>query len=484
MVNVVRKKCGHEGCSTKPLYGVAGSKKAKFCSKHARSGMVNVVRKKCGHEGCSTKPSYGVAGSKKAEFCSKHARSEMVNVVLKKCNHEGCSTKPSHGVAGSKKAEFCSKHAGSGMMSVVHRKCGYEGCSTHPSYGVAGSKKAEFCSKHARAGTMNVVSETCGYEGCSTKPLYGVAGSKKAEFCSEHARSAMVNVVDWACGHEDCFANPSYGVAGSVKAEFCPEQARSGMGNVVHKMCGYEGCSTHPSHGVTGSNWAGFSFKHSRAGMVNVVGKKCGEDEWFKLTVEKRHTVDEAEICRQHTSPQKIAAAPDTAKLETEEGAPVRSPTKDGGRSVADVRGTKRKRARFWGSVSNDGVGARRSASAGARQFVTTRNPASRAGEMSSEARAGDWMKVELAVRPATDDGDRGREDREQARCSSGDTNAGRRSSVSCTGMSSGRLCASPAMARERLGMFHVDLEQAEEYSNVKIDLGVSGPSPRAYDTL
>ncbi|CAM9551221.1 unnamed protein product, partial [Sphacelaria rigidula] len=48
--------------------------------------MVNV--KKCGYEECFTLPSYGVVGSKKAEFCSKHASTEMVNVVNKKCGNE------------------------------------------------------------------------------------------------------------------------------------------------------------------------------------------------------------------------------------------------------------------------------------------------------------------------------------------------------------------------------------------------------------
>ena len=66
MANVKHRTCGYEGCSTLPSYGVAGSKKAELCSKHARAGMVNVMNRTCGHEGCSILPSYGVAGSKKA----------------------------------------------------------------------------------------------------------------------------------------------------------------------------------------------------------------------------------------------------------------------------------------------------------------------------------------------------------------------------------------------------------------------------------
>ncbi|CAM9749683.1 unnamed protein product [Sphacelaria rigidula] len=369
------------------------------------------------------------------------------------------------------------------MVNVMHKKCGYEGCSTHPSYGVAGSKRAEFCSKHARAEMVNVVQQKCGYEGCSTRPSYGVAGSNRAEFCFKHARTAMVNVVTRRYSYGGCCTHPSYGIAGSKRAEFCSKHARAEMVNVENKKCGYEGCFTRPSYGVAGSTRAEFCSKHTRAGMVNVVSGKGGEEEWFELTVNERHIIDEAMVCRQHDAASNTAQAPDTARLHSGEGTLVRNPTKDDGGSVADVRGTKRKRAGFPSSVANDGVSACRSAFAGPRQVVRTTPPASRAGEFFSEASAVDWMKVELAVRSATHRGDRDREGHEQAVRSSGWTNEGRRSSdIGSGGVSSGRLCGSPDMARERLGTSCVDVEQAQENSNVKLELGVTGPSPRVYD--
>ncbi|CAM9887986.1 unnamed protein product [Sphacelaria rigidula] len=332
------------------------------------------------------------------------------------------------------------------MVNVVNKKCGHVGCSTIPSYGVAGRNKAEFCSKHARSGMVNVKHRKCGYEGCSTLPSYGVAGSNKAVFCSKHASSGMVNVVNKKCGYEGCSTKSSFGVAANMKAGFCP--------------------------------------KHARSGILDVVSEKC-EKGWLKSTVDKRHTVDEAKVCRQHTFAHDTAAAPDTAKLHSGEGTPLHSPTKVDGGSVADVRGTKRKHPGFSGSVINDGVGARRSAFAGPRQVVRTKHPASGAGEMFLEASAGDWMEVKLAVRSATHGGDTGREGREQPGRSIDWTNEGRRSSVFGSGsISSGRLCGSPAMARGRLGTFHVDFEQVEENSNVKLELGVSSRPPRAYDTL
>ncbi|CAM9213411.1 unnamed protein product [Sphacelaria rigidula] len=257
------------------------------------------------------------------------------------------------------------------------------------------------------------------------------------------------------------------------------------MVRLGREKCGHEGCFTKPSYGVAGSMNSEFCSKHARPGMVNVGNEKCGEEGWFKFTVDKRHTVDEAEVFRQHTSAHKTAAVSDTARLHTGEGTHVHSPTKGGGGSVADVRGTKRKRAGCSDSVANDVVGARWSAFADPRQIVRTRSPAPRAGQIVPETSAEDWMKVELVVRSATPGCDRGREGREQAPRSRDWTNEGGRSSViGSGGVSSGRVSGSPAMARERLGIGYVDVEQAEENSNVKLELGVSDSSPRADGTL
>ena len=118
MVDVINKTCCREGCSKRPSFGLAESRKAEFCSQHARNGMVNVVSKTCCREGCSKQPSFGLAGSRKAEFCSKHAGDGMVHVRSKTCCREGCSKRALLGMAGSRKAEFCSQHAGDGMINL------------------------------------------------------------------------------------------------------------------------------------------------------------------------------------------------------------------------------------------------------------------------------------------------------------------------------------------------------------------------------
>ena len=53
MIDVVRKRCVYNGCTKHPSYGVAGSRKAAYCSQHALDGMIDVVSKKCVHNGCT-----------------------------------------------------------------------------------------------------------------------------------------------------------------------------------------------------------------------------------------------------------------------------------------------------------------------------------------------------------------------------------------------------------------------------------------------
>ncbi|CAM9489590.1 unnamed protein product [Sphacelaria rigidula] len=150
--DVAKRRYINKGCSE--LWGGGG------CSKHARAGTADVTKRMCDYEGCSTRPSYGVVGSKKVEFCSKHARLRMVDVLSKRCGYEGCSTQPSYGVAGSKKAEFCSKHARAGMVNVVSKGCRKKGCSTSPLDKKINSDDERLCRQHASAHNTAAVFDT------------------------------------------------------------------------------------------------------------------------------------------------------------------------------------------------------------------------------------------------------------------------------------------------------------------------------------
>ena len=139
MVNATAKRCEHQGCKTRPAYGVEGTKKAELCAQHAKPGMVDVVSKRCGHPGCTKQPSYGLKGSK-AELCGQHANPGMVDVVNKRCGHPGCTRQPSYGVEGGKRRELCALHATEGMVDVSVKRCGHRGCSKRANHGVEGAK--------------------------------------------------------------------------------------------------------------------------------------------------------------------------------------------------------------------------------------------------------------------------------------------------------------------------------------------------------
>lgn len=184
--------CTLYGCTREPTHGVAG-KKAEFCARHGLAASVN-VSKECNVDGCSTRAHYGVAGSKKREFCSKHALEGMVSLSHRKCASDGCCTTASFGVPGSKKMEFCFKHALEGMVNLKQTTCMREGCRNGARCGLPGEKKM-FCKRHALQGMVSATRRICEHEGCGKRPIYGVAGMAffrlRLLFCF---RMAFVNI--------------------------------------------------------------------------------------------------------------------------------------------------------------------------------------------------------------------------------------------------------------------------------------------------
>ncbi|CAM9973322.1 unnamed protein product, partial [Sphacelaria rigidula] len=91
--------------------GVAGSKTAEFCARHAREGMINVKSKSGGNDYCISLASYGVEGGRRA-------REKIGGVTTTYHVIDGCSTEPSCGVTGSRKAKSCDTHAREGLVDV------------------------------------------------------------------------------------------------------------------------------------------------------------------------------------------------------------------------------------------------------------------------------------------------------------------------------------------------------------------------------
>lgn len=100
-------RCGHPRCTTRASFGADGSKKAEFCSRHARDGMVDIysTRNRCLHPSCTTRAHFGVEGNKKGEFCSEHAKPGMVDFRNKKRGRDSSSSVTPRGAFGATVAE-------------------------------------------------------------------------------------------------------------------------------------------------------------------------------------------------------------------------------------------------------------------------------------------------------------------------------------------------------------------------------------------
>lgn len=86
MVGVIHKRCEEEDCERQPNYGMKGSRKARFCSRHAEEDMVDVRHKRCIREGCDKQASYGERGlgAKGCVYCSLHTEQGMVYLKKKR----------------------------------------------------------------------------------------------------------------------------------------------------------------------------------------------------------------------------------------------------------------------------------------------------------------------------------------------------------------------------------------------------------------
>lgn len=74
-------------CSIKnACFGVIGTKKGIFCSKHKLEDYVDLKHKKCVHHQCRVRPSYAFMGER-PRFCEKHKELDMIDVVSKQCEN-------------------------------------------------------------------------------------------------------------------------------------------------------------------------------------------------------------------------------------------------------------------------------------------------------------------------------------------------------------------------------------------------------------
>lgn len=125
-MNVRKHKCNHPTCTTSPVFGVAGTRKAEFCAPHAKEGMVPVSGKKCSGADCTKQLVYGLMGTTKAIVCVQHREGGLVNVVSKRCGSLDCTKMASFGRVGDA-IEYRQRHTetGDGHGKLARKTCSH-----------------------------------------------------------------------------------------------------------------------------------------------------------------------------------------------------------------------------------------------------------------------------------------------------------------------------------------------------------------------
>lgn len=73
MIDVIRRRCLHDSCTTEPSFNVEGSKSAAYCKQHVGNGMVKVTHtRRCSNGSCTKQPGWGVLADMSGSLCGYH----------------------------------------------------------------------------------------------------------------------------------------------------------------------------------------------------------------------------------------------------------------------------------------------------------------------------------------------------------------------------------------------------------------------------
>jgi hypothetical protein len=176
-------------------YGREGGKPT-HCAKHGKAhGFIDVVNKRCDHDGCKGFAVYSIPGGKKTH-CGKHKLPDMIDVVSQRCDHDGCDEFANYGIKGGKRTR-CRTHKSDEMINVASTRCDHDGCDEFAIYGIKGGKKTR-CRIHKSDEMINVVNKRCDHDGCDEFPIYGIKGGKRIR-CHAHKSDKMVDVMTPRC---------------------------------------------------------------------------------------------------------------------------------------------------------------------------------------------------------------------------------------------------------------------------------------------
>ena len=212
MTDVVAPRCQH--CKTRATFNEPYTLPPMYCKHHATSvTMIDVVSKKCEHDGCLTAPSFNFQGGLPI-YCDQHKSENMTNVVKALCQHEGCTTGATFNEP-NMKPMYCQQHKTSTtMVDVKSRRlnqCEEDGCKAQPSFNYHSECRPARCAKHQKPGMINVVGPRCEHKDCKKQPCFNYPQSKSAIRCAQHMLPKMIDIVNAKkqCDHPSSFVIPA-----------------------------------------------------------------------------------------------------------------------------------------------------------------------------------------------------------------------------------------------------------------------------------
>ena len=83
MIDLINKRCAHDGCLTRPTYGIPGHP-TTHCARHKKPGMIKCPKKRCKLLGCLE---IAIYGARVAQRCEQHKLPADFNLIERECGN-------------------------------------------------------------------------------------------------------------------------------------------------------------------------------------------------------------------------------------------------------------------------------------------------------------------------------------------------------------------------------------------------------------
>ncbi len=313
------RRCAHDRCTTQPRFNAPGLKTGLYCKAHVlNKEMVDVLSKRCAHDGCGIiDPAFNEPGLKTGLYCKAHVlNKEMVNVTSKRCAHDGCTTQPRFNAPGLKTGLYCKVHVlNKEMVDVVNKRCAHDGCGiVNPRFNAPGLKTGLYCKAHVLNKEMvNVTSKRCAHDGCGIiDPAFNAPGLKTGLYCKAHVLDKeMVDVKSKRCAHDGCGIVPKFNAPGLKTGLYCKAHVlNKEMVDVVSKRCAHDGCGIiNPVFNAPDEKIGLYCRKHQQPGMISVQTTKCQEPKCREPATYGKDEFHRAQFCVVHKTATSVCIA-------------------------------------------------------------------------------------------------------------------------------------------------------------------------------